>query len=408
MKILFLTQLFPYPPVCGGTIRGYNILRHLGKSHDVTMVSFVRKQPTPEQMEEVQSICGEVFTVPIHRSAAANLKFAVSSLARRQSFIVSRDWVPEMQEVVDRLLSSKEFDMIYMDHLQMAQYIKDSHTALKVLDEHNVEWRIIERIAKAERTSPKGLFASLEWKNLRDWELRACERFDLVLTVTEHDKETLTSADPRLKNVLCLPIGVDFDEFPAVELKPKAKCVLSIATMSWPPNIDSIQYFAKSIYPTVRERVPESRLLVVGKNPPESVKRLSQADSSIEVTGFIDDMSRVTSNAAVFIVPLRSGSGMRVKILNAMAMGLPIVSTSVGCEGIGAEDGRHLLIADNPADFAEAVVKLLTDFELRKQIGKASRAFVLENYGWDSIFSKLDVALGALAPRAAGPSSKCN
>lgn len=393
MRILFLTQLFPYPPVCGGTIRGYNILSHLGQGHEVTLVAFVRKSPSEEQLDAVRSVCREVFTVPIKRSAVKNAKFAASSVARRESFIITRDYVPEMQETVDRLLSAEHFDLLYVDHLQMAQYVRDSYPCKKVLDEHNVEWKIIERIAKTERFSPKGAFAALEWRKLKQWELQACAKFDLVLTVTDHDKETLTSGHPRQKNVQCLPIGVDFSQFEEVKLKPGATDILSIGTMSWPPNIDSILYFTKSIYPAIKDRAHDARLVIVGKDPPESVKRLAHADKSIEITGFVQDIMPLASRAAAFIVPLRSGSGMRVKILNAMAMGLPIVSTSVGCEGIGVMHDEQLLIADTPSDFADAVLRLLCNYELRRRLGEAGRAFVLQNYGWERILSRLDSAL---------------
>ncbi|MEN6520991.1 MAG: glycosyltransferase family 4 protein [Armatimonadota bacterium] len=396
MKILFLTQLFPYPPVCGGTIRSCNILRHLGVKHDVVLVSFVREDPTAEQMGVAASFCREVHTVPIRRSAAANVKFAVRSLFSHDPFIIARDRVAEMQRTVDGLLAPGGFDMVYVDHLQMAQYMDRWDHIPWVLDEHNVEWKIIERMAQGERLSAKGLYAAIEWKKLKKWELSACEKADLILTVTETDKATLLSERRSSGNITCIPIGVDFDSFPRAGLSPNARNILSIGTMSWPPNIDSILYFADEIYPEIKSRSDGVKLVIAGSKPPGSIKRLSRLDNTIEVTGFVHDLSALTSEAAVFIVPLRSGSGLRVKILNAMAMGLPVVSTSVGCEGIGAEHGRHLLIADTPQAFSDAVLRLLSDFGLRKQLAEAGREFVLSNYGWDSIWDRLDKALDTL------------
>ncbi|MBI2843216.1 MAG: glycosyltransferase [Armatimonadetes bacterium] len=393
MKILFLTQLFPYPPVCGGTIRSYNLLRHLGACHDVTLVSFVRKEPTKEEMEAISFLCSEIRTVTIRRSAAANLKFAALSLLSGRPFIILRDRVPAMQSIVDDLAQTGEFDLVYVDHLQMAQYVTGLDSCPKILDEHNVEWKIIERVGENERLSPKGLFALVESRKLRKWELEACESFDCVLTVTENDRRTLAEWNKNIKNIHCVPIGVDFDSFRKVDLRPVSRDIVSIATMSWPPNIDSILYFAREIYPLIKSRVDGVRLVVAGSNPPDEIRRLSKTDGSIEVTGFVEDIYQVANRAAAFIVPLRSGSGLRVKILNAMAMGLPIVSTSVGCEGIGAEDGRHLLVTDGAREFADAVVRLITDFDLRRRLGENGMEFAVRNYSWDSIYRKLDQAL---------------
>jgi glycosyltransferase involved in cell wall biosynthesis len=397
MKILYLTQLFPFPPVCGGTIRSHNIIKHLGRHHDLTMVSFVRRHPTAEQMDEARSVCREVLFVPIHRSNVANLKCAASSLLCRSPFIVTRDSVETMRRLVDDLVRTGRFDLIYVDHLQMAQYVVGKRCCPKVLDEHNVEWRIIERVAKTDRYSAKGVFAELEWRKLQKWELQACEDFDMVLTVTYHDRQTLCRENPKLKSVRCLPIGVDFDCFPRIELRPDARDIVSIGTMSWPPNIDAVLHFARSIYPDIRRQSAGVRFVIAGSNPPASIEALAKRDDSVEVTGFVKDIADVASRAAAFVVPLRSGSGMRVKILNAMAMGLPVVTTSVGCEGIGAEHKRHLLIADGTRDFADAVVRLLSDFDLRKHLGEAGRQFAVQNYGWDSIYARLDEAIDAIA-----------
>jgi sugar transferase (PEP-CTERM/EpsH1 system associated) len=398
MRMLFLSQLFPYPPICGGTIKSYNLLKHLAERHKVSFVSFVRKQPSQQEIDAVASICKEVRTIPIKRSAAANLRFAVESLATGQSFIVARDRIRAMQRLVDDMLRSRQFDLVYVDHLQMAQYTAGWDRCPKVLDEHNVEWKIIQRIAENHKFSPKGLYAEIEWRNLRRWELNMCGKFDLVFTVTENDRETLTSANENLSNVLSLPIGVDVASVPKIELNPEAKDILSIGTMSWPPNIDAIEYFASDIYPLVKVGNPAARLVVAGSSPPESIRKLSRLDSSIEVTGFVEDLASVASKAAVFIVPLRSGSGLRVKILNAMAMGLPVVSTSVGCEGIGAENNRHLLIADNPREFADSVLRLISDFGLRRRLGEAGKRFVSENYSWEAIYDRMDQALRSLVP----------
>jgi glycosyltransferase involved in cell wall biosynthesis len=169
--------------------------------------------------------------------------------------------------------------------------------------------------------------------------------------------------------------------------------------MSWPPNIDASLYFVREVYPLIKSREPQARLVLAGSRPPASVTSLPERDPSIEVPGFVDDMHSLAAEAAVFIVPLRSGSGMRVKILNAMAMGLPVVSTSVGCEGIPAVDGRDALIADTAQDLAQAVTSLLASPNLRFRIAANGRKFVEENFDWQAIFPRLDETLEELAPQ---------
>lgn len=394
MKILFLTQLFPYPPVCGGTIRSWNVLKRLAERHEVTLAALVRGELG--SYDCVNDICRAVHGVNVHRSGLLNLCYAASGLIRRKPFIVIRDHVQEMQDLVNRLTSGIGFDLIYVDHLQMAQYVRREHAHGLILDEHNVEWRILKRIAATARRGRR-IFAELESRKLRDYELRACERFDKVITVTEEDRKALCADNPRLNNLCTVPIGVDLQEFSPVRLSANARAIVSIGTMSWPPNIDAVMYFARDIYPLVKQEEPKTRLVVAGSKPPKSVLNLCVDDSSIVVTGYVPDISALAEQAAVFVVPLRSGSGMRVKILNALAMGLPVVTTSLGCEGIDAMDGRDILIADDPSAFASAVVRLLRDPDERFRLGTNGRRLIEEKYSWESIYPILDAAVETIA-----------
>ncbi|MDO8589388.1 MAG: glycosyltransferase family 4 protein [Armatimonadota bacterium] len=398
-KILFLAQLLPYPPICGGTIRSFNILKRLCANHDVTLLAFSRCPEDVENARYLRRYCVDAKTVPMARSGLLNARWAAQSLLGRSSFIIGRDHVSEMREEVNRTLAAEAFDLIYVDHLQMFQYVKGLEGQPRLLDEHNLEWRIIQRIATVKPHGPHKWFAALEWRKLRKYELAACAECDAVATVTEHDKSSLEAENPRLRNVACVPIGVDPAEFRAVDPEPESTTILSVATMSWPPNVDSIQHFCSDIYPLVKERVPEARLVIAGKRPPASIQRL-EADPSISVPGFVNDIHEVARNSAVFIVPLRSGSGMRVKILNAMAMGLPVVSTSVGCEGIEVTHGKNALLADTAEEFARSVAQLLEDREKRFEIGAAGRKFVVENYSWEVIYPRLDWLVDSLIDRS--------
>ena len=392
MRILFLSQLYPYPPVCGGTIKSWNILKHLAEQHDVTLVSLVRGVGRINGSDGPSCVCRAVYGVPIRRSGLLNVKFAISSILRRESFIITRDFVLEMQRIVDELVEQESFDLIYVDHLQMAQYVRPGQAVRLILDEHNVEWRIIKRIADASR-GPKRLLAELEYRKLREHEISACKCFDSVLTVTDEDRCALKSDSSGHDNFVTVPIGVDLGEFLPVKLSTESKIIISIATMSWPPNIDSILYFAKEIYPLVKELIPDAGFIIAGSKPPESISNLSRQDPSIIVTGYVPDIKKMAEKAAIMVVPLRSGSGMRVKVINALAMGLPIVSTTIGCEGIGVVDGRDIVIADQTAGFASAVAWLLNNPNERMKLAENGRRFVELNYAWESIYPRLDTVI---------------
>jgi glycosyltransferase involved in cell wall biosynthesis len=300
-----------------------------------------------------------------------------------------------MRSKVLEFISHKP-DLIYVDHLQMFQFVPDPPPCPVLLDDHNVEWRIIERFASADRSPARRLFAALEWRKLRAYELGACRRADIVLTVTPQDRETFIANGIPPEKVFALPVGVDTERLRPIPLFLEFGKVTTLGTMSWPPNADAVRYFIESIYPRIKSELPEARFTVIGANPPPEIRSLASRDSSIEVTGYVDDIRAALDGTGAFVVPLRIGSGIRVKILDAMAMGLPIVTTSIGCEGIELIPGEHALVADNPAHFAESVIRLLRDHGERARLGAAGRGLVENCYSWPHVLRRLDDILSTL------------
>ncbi|MHB0913149.1 MAG: glycosyltransferase family 4 protein [Armatimonadota bacterium] len=378
MKILFLTQFSPYPPVSGGAVKTCRILTHLAERHEVSLVSYSRGSDEAEALS----------CLPVHRmrhahidrSAARNVFDAARSLLG-ESFIISRDRRMEMQRVVDSLLPGQ--DLVYVDHLQMFQFVPQPAPCPVLLDEHNVEWRIIERFAHTGNPAVR-LFARIEWPKLQRYELAACRAANVVLTVSEEDRKTLLGAGVPGERVHALPIGVEREPVP---LDPGSRTIVTFGQMAWPPNADAVTWFARTIFPRVRAAVPDARFLVIGANPPPI------AGPGIEVAGFVPDLRAAVAGAALFVAPLRVGSGMRVKIVDAMALGLPTVTTSVGCEGIPLTPGEHALVADIPEEFAKGIVRLLRDPKERERLAGSARAFVAERYSWGPILTRLDSLL---------------
>jgi glycosyltransferase involved in cell wall biosynthesis len=394
MHILFLAQICPYPPTSGGAIKSWNILRHLASKHEVRLLTFTRKESENESIDYLRNLCASVEACRITREGL-DAGFAARSVLGGKSFIISRDHRPEMQALIRRNLELPT-NLIYVDHLQMFQYVQNPPPCAVLLDEHNVEWQIIRRMTRTGVSIPQRLFAVQEWPKLRRYELDACGKADKVLTVTESDKRMLGENGIGVNKLSVIPIGVDTEYFQPVSLIPTSRRILTFGTMSWPPNADSVIYFADSIYPLVKKRAPDVRFIIAGANPPQRIRNLAAQDPSIEVTGFVEDIRDLAPDTAAFVVPLRAGSGMRVKILDAMAMGLPVVTTSIGCEGIDLQHGKHALVTDKPEDFARAVIRLMDNPDERFALASAGRRLVEDRYSWPPILSRLDVVIEEL------------
>ncbi len=355
-------------------------------------MTFLRRESEIADLSHLSEFCRSTGFCMLTRSKARNLIDAARSLLSGRPFIIARDWHAEMSAKVSKLLEDRP-DLVYVDHLQMFQFVPYPTCCPVLLDDHNVEWRIIERFACTDVPLVQRLFGSVESKKLRSYELGACRKADMVLAVTANDKDVLVSNGVFPDKVVALPVGVDTDYFTPVQLASASEELLMFGTMSWPPNADAVTYFSSAIYPLIKQKVPGVRLTVVGANPPPEINALSARDPSIDVTGYVDDIRVYAKRASVFVVPLRIGSGMRVKIVNAMALGLPIVTTSIGCEGVSLKPGEHALVADTPEEFADAVVHLLLNYQDRLRLGCTARAFVEEFYSWPPILDRLDQVL---------------
>jgi len=388
MKILFLEHLFPLPADSGGKIKSLCMIRALAAEHDVRLLSYVRNEAEQASVAHLSEICREVEAVPFERSRLADLRHAASSVLFGRSFIVTRDF---RRQVLDRFrLAVREFepDVVHIDHLQMAQFVGFDGGYRTVLDQHNVESMIVRRIAETSGSPLMRAYARLEWPKLLDYELGICRKADLVLTVSDEDASALRRFDSSLDNIESVPIGVDIGSTPVVERDTGSRDILFLGTMHWPPNIDCVLYFHREILPIVRKELLDCTFTIAGQRPPRAIERLV-SDPAVRVVGYVSDPRELAAACGVFVVPLRSGSGVRVKILNAMAMGLPVVSTSIGAEGLAARHGEHLLIADSPHDFARAVVDVLTDPSLGRELGQKGRELVEREYTWDVVGRRL-------------------
>jgi glycosyltransferase involved in cell wall biosynthesis len=292
-----------------------------------------------------------------------------------------RDESGAMRRLLTDLVAREQFDIVHADQLNMAQF--GLATGLPVvLDEHNAVWTIFERLARQERRI-KRLLLELEWRRLKHYEGRVCRASAAVMSVSREDRAALQAAGAPA-DIPVIPIAVDIAGIEPVQRHPNAQGILSMATMYWPPNIDGVLWFAREALPLIRRAEPDAPFYIVGARPPAEVRALA-LDSTVEVTGYVDDPTPYFESSALMVVPLRAGGGMRVKILEALAHGIPVVSTTIGAEGIDVTAGEHLLIADEPAAFAEAVVRLLRDRALADRLAAAGRRHAMSRYDWRAV-----------------------
>jgi polysaccharide biosynthesis protein PslH len=313
----------------------------------------------------------------------------LKSFAAGQPFLVERDDSPEMRQTLRTLTKTSRFDAVHADQLTMAQFALDLPVNLKVLDAHNAVWSIVQRAATREPRWRQPL-AELEWRKLWAYEGRMCRAFDRMTVVSEDDRMALEDVAGGKFPSIVIPIAVDTNELAFTPRGPAARHVVSVATMFYPPNVEGIQWFIGEVFPRVRAGNAAVKFFAVGSRPPAAIAQLGQSVGGVEVTGYVADLEPILARSGVLVVPLRSGSGMRVKILEAFARGIPVVSTTIGVEGIEARPGEHLLVADNPKGFAEAVLSLLRDPVLAERVARAGRRLVEERYDWRRALSGLD------------------
>jgi polysaccharide biosynthesis protein PslH len=404
MRILLLTQIVPYPPDSGPRVKTWNVLRYLSeRGHHITLVSFVRPEEE-SYIPGLREICEAVYAVPIHRSRAADARYMLRSYITGRPFLVERDNLRPMQELVNKLISSADFDFIHADQLTMVQFalrgaaVAQAGKPKVIFDAHNAVWTIVERMRANANPFLKPVLGA-EVRRVKRYEGELLTRVDQVLAVTEVDNRgfqaAFTSLDvPARKQVApisVIPIAVDTRELQPVRRKPGSDNIVTLGTLHYPPNADGIRWFLNEVFPLVRQHVPNVKVTIIGKNPPADFLELAARNpDAVRVTGYVRDLVPCFEESSLMVVPVRAGGGMRVRILEAFAYAMPVVTTTVGLEGIQAEPGKDVLIADSPVDFANSVVRLLGDDALQARLSTNGRRLAESQYDWRVTLKDLD------------------
>jgi sugar transferase (PEP-CTERM/EpsH1 system associated) len=402
LKILWVKAGGLVPPDIGGRIRSYHILRELAKRHSITFFSFYAKHPDDvhEQLTQVfeRVICIPL-RIPIPRSRGEAFHFARYALSPTP-YSVAKHSQPEVVAALRNLLEVEFYDVIICDFVIAGGIIPWTIRCPKVLFTHNVEAQIWER---RFQTASSPIWKAVAWNEYRKmlrYERFCIESAQHVLTVSENDRDIFAKLIDKSRMTV-IPTGVDVEYFRPVGGDGQPHELVFTGAMDWMLNEDAILYFAREVLPLIRKEIPQVTLTVAGRFPSRRLMALAKAEEHIRVTGRVEDIRPYIADASVYVVPLRVGSGTRLKIFEAMAMGKAIVSTTIGAEGLPVTDGRDILIADTPENFARNVVSLLRCPDQRKRLGASARQLVEQKYSWGAVSDLFDTVLSRVA-RACG------
>ena len=385
MRILWVKPGKLLPLDTGGKLRTYNILRHLAASHDLTYLSYYNGKRDERYETEVQRELPGTISVAAgkdpRKGARRHLDY-VLHLSSAAPYAVSQFVDPQVQKLLSEWIPQRRFDVAVCDFLSSTLNFPDRLETPTALFQHNVESILWKRKAEVEPTWMERSVFRFEYSKMRRFEPKQTRRFHHVIAVSEADRQAMSSM-VDLSHISVVPTGVDLSKYQYdPDARPSAPLIVFTGSMDWQPNIDGVEFFCKEIWPSVLAKVPKARFRIVGRDPHPRVRDL--ASSSVEVTGSVPSVVEHLREAAAFVVPLRIGGGTRIKIYEGMAMGKATVSTTIGAEGLDVEHGRDIILEDAPAAFANAIVALLSNENMRRNY-EAAAAATARQYDWSVI-----------------------
>ncbi len=391
MKILILDEEFPWPLNTGKRIRSLNLLRRLASGHHLTYLAY-----GPRDSDGYQALSDlGLHPLAVKRAdrpkSGPGLYFRLlGNLLSSQPYSVASHFTSAFQRTVTSELATSSYDLVLCEWTPYAQFVRELSDVPRVVVAHNVEHQIWQRYVENETQLPVRWYLGLQARRMRAFEEEVFSSVEGATAVSAADAATIKSMAPYL-DVEVVDNGVDLEFFAddSELADTAAPNLVFTGSMDWRPNQDSVEYFVNDILPLVRAEQPDVQTVFVGRNPPPKIADLGKLDG-VTITGTVDDVRPYIREAAVYIVPLRIGGGSRLKILEALAMKRPVVSTGVGAEGLDVTDGRELLLADTPEQFARQINLLLSDRTKARKLGEAGRKLVEQRYGWDALAARLE------------------
>lgn len=404
MRILFLTNLLPYPLDNGGKIKTYTTIRSLTNlGNEVDLICFTeQKEINIENQNKLLELCGTVEQVYLKLTTAENkkymMKLAARSLFSRYSFGLYKYCSKKMEERLQKICLRKKYDCVYFDHLQMCVYEKQLKKLLPdarfILDEHNCEALIMLRNANMSSNFLKKIFLKIESKKLGNFESIMLRKMDTIIVLSKEDYNGLKQQCGKDFKHAIIPIGVQDHGRKRKRISDGKMNILFLGTLTWEPNNQGLIWFLNNVMPILDKESFQFTLYIVGKNPSKEVRKLAEQYSNIVITGYVESVDEYYDLCDCMIVPLFIGSGQRVKLIEGFSKGMPSVSTSIGAEGLDVRDKDNILLADTCDSFAEAIIRL-QDNKLRMALGNSARETYENNYSSDAIAQKLSSVINA-------------
>jgi len=385
MRILLITPTLPYPLDTGGRIVVFNTIKILAKRHQIFLLSLIQ-EGQQKYVPFLKDYCISIETVL--KDISFSKKGLLLNLFSLTPYNMTRYQTWEMEEKLKEIVSKNQFDLVQIEHLHMAQYAKFVGRIPVILRQHNVESVMMERYYKYATNILERIYAYFQWRKLVRYERKMCLKSNLVITLSKVDEGYIKRLSLHI-NTEVVSCGVDFEYFKPPSLEREMDKIIYIGGLSFQPVFEGIYYFLKKTWPKIKNSCPEVKFYILGKYPGDKYKKIKDIPDVVFL-GYVQDVRPHMATSTLTVVPHRIASGVRLKILESMTMGLPIVSTSIGCEGISVLNGEHILIADSPELFAEKVITLLKDGNLRRNLAEKAYTLVQNKYTWENVEKKLD------------------
>ncbi|MBN8672136.1 MAG: glycosyltransferase [Flavipsychrobacter sp.] len=392
MKFLFFANRVPYPPYRGDKLKIFNLARRLSKSHELHLLTFAQSQEDLTYKEELEKVFTKVHFIylPKWRSAANCLAALWDGTPLQVLYFRSA----AMRQKLAEVLAADKFDAIHVQHLRMSPYLAKHKELPRILDMPDAFSLYWERRMKAQKNPFKKIFETIEQKRVLKYE-RIMHEYNMSLVCSAEDLAYLKEQH-SISNINLLPNGVDLDTFKAGGHDYSHNhTLLFTGNMDYAPNVDAVQYFVEEVFPIIKQQHSQVKFIIAGQRPVKKVQDLASDD--VQVTGFIKDLAAVYNQASVVVAPLRFGAGTQNKVLEAMAMGVPVVCSNIGFKGLGIESGEGAIMQTDPQQFAQSVIQLLNSQQMREEVGAKGMHVMQSRFGWDSVAKTLEGYLMQIA-----------
>ncbi|MHB1415269.1 MAG: glycosyltransferase [Chloroflexota bacterium] len=381
MRILFLSGWFPYPPSNGSKLRILSLLRGLATRHEVTLLTFADQTGAAPDVPELRSLCREVAVVPQRAFNPASLKARLGFFSPLPRSVVDT-YSPEMEQRILETIAQRHFDLVIASQIATAHYGRLAHEAPALLEE--VEIGVLHGQYAQPSSAWKRFRNGLTWAKHRRYLASLLPRYAGCTVVSERERALLSRAVPDYRSVDVIPNCVNVADYASIDVTPRQNTLVFTGSFRYAANYEAMVWFLDQVYPQVRRTCPEVHLTVTGDHAGLPLPD----DEGYDLTGVVDDVRPVIAGASASLAPILDGGGTRLKILEAMALRTPVVATSKGAEGLDVQDGEHLLIADTPADFASAVIRVLKDARLRERLAENAYQLVRAKYDWATVMPR--------------------